>query len=121
LANTHGDSFTHGDTHGHPNVYTYAHSDVHDHTDTHPHVYSDTHGHADSHAYVHGHTDTHPYARRLKAMLEVVHLFQLRSLLINLAQVETKWIRGLVKCPTICPWARLRRNPSLSLKVGIST
>ncbi len=95
------------------------------HTDGYTYVYSDTYGHADSHTHAdihtHDHADSHIYARRVRVMLEVVHLFQLRNFLISLAQVEAKWIKGVVNRPTICPWARLCRNSSLSLKAGIST
>ena len=113
------------DSNSYQHAYTDANLHPHQHPDaianSHSDVYPNNHNYAYSDA--HGHTDTHPYARRLKVMLEVVHLFQLRRLLMNLAQVEAKWIKGMVKRPTICPWARLRRNSSLSLslKAGIST
>jgi len=103
--------------------YQHEYTDANLHPHQHPDAIANSHSdvYPNNHSDAHGHTDTHPYARRLKVMLEVVHLFQLRSLLMNLAQVEAKWIKGVVKRPTICPWARLYRNSSPSLKAGIST
>ena len=70
--------------HQHPNAIANSYSDVHPNNHTYTDAYSDAHGHGDAH----GHTDTHTYNWRVRIMLEVVHLFQLRRLFMDLAQVN---------------------------------